>query len=189
MPELSDNDFAAAQRAVQILQQLSTNPESRADFERSLKKLDPKIRTREDEANELTAPLREQIEAMQKAMADREERDAKAIEDRLSNEAMAKLNEGFARLRAQGVQPEGEEVIKKIMVDRNIPDPEAAFALFERNNPKPSSDAASYTPDYWNYEKDSVVDNKLLFANPDKWEDETIGQVLMEERRKGGGDY
>ena len=41
MPELNDAEFAAAQRAVQILQQLSSHPEARVEFERSLKKLDP----------------------------------------------------------------------------------------------------------------------------------------------------
>lgn len=189
MPEITDEEFNAAKRAVQILQQLSTNPEARTDFERSLKKLDPKIRTREDEAAELTKPYADQLAALQARLDARDEADKKAEEDRASNESMMKLTEGFGRLKQAGLTTEGEEAVKQIMLDRNIPDPEAAFALFERQNPKPVSENSAWTPEHWKYDTDSVVDTALLFKNPDRWEDETIGQVLMEERRRPGGDY
>ena len=189
MPEITDAELAAATRAVGILKQLSDHPEARVDFERSLKKLDPKIRTREDEIAELTAPIRSELDGIKKLLSDRDAADAKAAQERADQDAMERLTGGFARLRAAGLTDEGEEAVKKIMIEKTIPDPESAFAVFTQNNPKPLSEGSGYTPEYWNYEKDSVVDNALLFKNPDKWEDETIGQVLMEERRKSGGGF
>lgn len=186
MPEITDEELLAARRAVQIIAALNSNPESRVDFQRSLKKLDPTVRTQEEEHAEITKPLREQIEAMQTAMKERDERETKERDERVEAAAMQRLTDGFSRLRAQhGLTAEGEEKVKQIMTERTIPDPEAAFALFERQNPKPAPEQAGWVPDRWNYDTDTVADTALLFKDPEKWGDDTIGQILMEERRKG----
>jgi len=73
--------------------------------------------------------------------------------------------------------------VKRLMVDRSIPDPEAAAALFERLNPTPVQTRSSWEPDRWNLESDAVDhDVAGLFANPDKWEDAMIGKILIDER-------
>lgn len=189
MPEITDEELLAARRAVQIIAQLNNNPDARVDFQRSLKKLDPTLRTQEDEHAEITKPLREQIEAMQAAMTARDEREAKEREERVEGAAMQRLTDGFNRLRSQhGLTPEGEEKVKQIMTERTIPDPEAAFALFERQNPKPAAEQPGWTPDRWNYDSDAVVDTAGLFKDAEKWGDDMVGQVLMEERRRSGED-
>lgn len=184
MPEITDEELLTARRAVQIIAQLNNSPEARVDFQRSLKKLDPTIRTQEEEHAAITAPLREQIEAMQKTMEERDAAAAKERDERVEAAAMQRLTDGFGRLRAQhGLTPEGEEKLKQIMTEKVIPDPEVAFAFFEKQNPRPPAEQPGWTPDRWNYDSDAVVDTSGLFKDPDKWGDDMIGQVLMEERR------
>lgn len=189
MPEISDQELAAARRAVQIIRDLSGNPDARNHLERGLKVIDPKIETTEEATAKLAAPYLARMDELQKRLDERDARETKAAEDRANDDAMARLMSGFERLKAQGLTAEGEEAVKKLMTERTIPDPEAAFALFQQQNPKPSQEQSSWSPDFWNYEKDSVPDTKGLFANPDKWADETIGQVLMEERRKSNDSF
>lgn len=189
MPEITDEELLAARRAVEIIQKLNANPESRADFQRSLKKLDPTIRTQEDEANELTAPLKAQIDAMRLLLEERDTKEAAEREQRVEEAAMQRLTDGFSRLRSQhGLTPEGEEKLKQIMTEKTIPDPEVAFAFFEKQNPKPLPEQPGWTPDRWNYDTDSVVDTAGLFKDSEKWGDDMVGQVLMEERRRSGED-
>lgn len=185
--ELTDEEAAAARRAVQIVAALQNSPEARPYLESGLKVLDPKFTTSADAAERITAPLKAEIEAM------RAEREAEKLasetarKEREDAEILGRMEAAFSRLRSQGLTAEGEERVKEIMRDRTIPDPEAAFALFERQNPKPIHEESSWTPDRWNYDTDAVGDTtKALFANPEKWGDDMIGQVLLDERRPRG---
>jgi hypothetical protein len=75
--------------------------------------------------------------------------------------------------------------IKALMVDRNIADPEAAAALFERMNPAPVESRSTWEPDTWNIKDDAVEnDVKGLFADPDRWADREVGKVLADVRRQ-----
>lgn len=188
MPEITDQELDTARRAVQLLASIGANPEARGLLEKSMKVLDPKIETTEDQQAKLTGPLAEQLAALQKRMDDEAEARAVSDKERTDNEALGRLEASFAKLREKGLTPEGEESLKKLMVERGNPDPESAFALFEKNNPKPPAEAAGWVPDQWQYDTNAVADTKALFADPERWGDDMIGQVLLEERRKGDLD-
>lgn len=186
MPEITDQELLTAQRLTKLVQELGTKPGAKAHFQRALKELDPTVVTDEDVAAQITKPYLEEIEALKKRFDDREEADRKASEERAEREALQSLEAKFGRLRDAGVTDEGMEKIKALMQERTIPDPEAAFALFERNNPPAPSEQASYKPQSWNYEGDLMPDSKAWFNDPDGAEEQAIGQVLLEERRRGG---
>lgn len=183
MPEITDEELAAAQRAFALLKQLGSNPDSRPHFERSLKIIDPRIETQEEAAAKIAAPYVAQMEDMKKRLDARDQADAAAAEKRQEDDAMSRLTDGFERLRKEGLTEEGEEKVKRLMVDRNIADPEAAFAYFQRKNPPARAETSAYTPSHWNYETDAMPDTAAWFKNPDKAEDDAIGQVLMEMRQ------
>ena len=133
---------------------------------------------------EEAAPYIEQITAVGKKLDDflaaQEAREA-ASADAAAN---ASLSEAFVKLRAEGLTEAGEAEVKKAMVERNIADPYAAFALWERNNPKPPEGLAAWEPDSWNFAKNAVGRNvDELFKNPDLWADEEVGHVLADLRR------
>jgi hypothetical protein len=184
MAEVDDAVFEQMQRGMALLQTLASDPKSKRDFERVVKKIRPDVQTTDDVAEEIAAPYVAQIGElsgqMKAFLTAQEERDAKATE----NQQIAAMNEAFGRLRSQGLQEEGEEAVKKLMVDRNIADPEAAFALFERQNPKPAPGAASWEPDSWNF-RERAVDTDIdgLYSDPDLWGDKMVGKVLSEMRQ------
>jgi hypothetical protein len=182
--ELTDQQYEAFQKAMGFLTEVSTNPATRRDFERVAKKIRPEIETTDDIAAEAAKPYidkldatNEKIDAFLTAQQEREERAAQEASDRLRDDA-------FGRLKAEGYTEDGLEKIKGIMVSRSIADPEAAAALFDRMNPKPmEAVGGSWEPDHWDIQANAVDrDVEGLFANPDKWADREVYNVLNEMR-------
>lgn len=187
--ELTDDEAEIAKRAVLLVKQLTDNPDAKAHLERGLKVLQPGIRTTEEVHDAVRAPLMAQIEELKKRQDDRDTADAEATTKRANDEALGRLEGGFARLRKdKGLTAEGEEKLKQFMQDKTVPDPEIAFAAFEQMNPRPKAEQTAWRPDNWDIERDAVVDTKKLFADPEQWGDDMVGQVLLEERRKANGD-
>lgn len=186
MAEIDDTPLETLQRGWALLQSLSSGQATKRGFERLVKQIHPEVQTTDDVAQEVAAPYVEQIQGLQGKLdaflTAQQARDAKAVE----SQQAADLNAAFGRLRAQGLQDEGVEHVQKLMIDRNIADPEAAFALFERQNPKPAQTAAAWEPDSWNIESTAVErDVKGLFENPDRWADVEVHNVLREMRQVG----
>lgn len=184
MAEISDETLAQLQKGMALLQKLSTDPTTRRDFERVVKKAHPEVETSDDVAAEVAKPYVEKIEAMGNQLSEfltsQQKRDQEAADAR----QLSEMDTAFGRLRSQGLQDEGVEHVKKLMIERNIADPEAAFALFERQNPKPATSAASWEPDSWGITENPVErDVKGLFESPDRWADVEVHNVLAEMRK------
>lgn len=182
--ELTDEEANAARRALQLVAQLNGNPEARRYLENGLKVLNPEVTTSDDVIANIRKPLEEEIAALKKQRED--DIAAKAASDKEAAEALAlkRMEESFNRLRTnEGLQPEGETKVREIMQSRGIYDPEAAFALFEKQNPRPVSEQASWTPQSWSVEDHVGPSAEDWFKNPDKAQDEAIAAVLTEMRR------
>ena len=187
--ELSDEEHARYLQLTKVVSGLQANPESRQHLERGLKVLNPQMTTSEEAVHAIQAPLLAQIEEMRAEQKRRDDEAAAAATKSAEDAALARMNDGFARLRSQyGVTDTGEAEVRKIMQERNIYDPEAAFALFEKQNPAPRPEHSSWVPDQWNYEQDLMPDSKKWFADPDGAADQAVGQVLLEMRRNGSGE-
>ena len=182
--ELTDDQYASFQKAMAFLQEASTNPQTRRQFEKVAKVLHPSIETTEDIAEAYAEPVRAELKETQSKidafLTAQAERDAKAIESAADRDR----DEAFGRLKAEGYTEDGLERIKSLMVDRKIADPEAAAALFDRQNPKPMEPmGGSWEPDHWNIRENAVErDVTKLFESPDKWADQEVYNVLNEMR-------
>jgi hypothetical protein len=180
---LSQEQFQTLQKGALLLQKLSQGPTKRG-FERLIKEIIPEVETTDDIVNEAAAPyvqeLKETKDQLAAFLASQQERDTKDAEAR----ANADLSARFAALRSEGLTEAGEAEVRKLMIERNIADPAAAFALFERNQPKSPDAIASWEPDSWNYDTNAVErDVGELFKNPDRWADQEVGNVLADLRR------
>lgn len=182
--ELPEEDANTLARGMKLLQTLNANPASRPLLEKAIKAVDPSVRTTEEQVNDLLAPQLSEIASLRKTLED--DIAARAAEKRTQDEAAAEraMNTSFAHLRQrEGLTEDGEAAVKQLMLDRNIADPAAAFALFQKQNPTPSVSEPSYVPQTWDFEK-AAVDNDVagLFSNPDRWADNQVGQILTELR-------
>ena len=185
--ELDEGEYNTLVAALKLLETLNGSRETRSLLTKAIKVHFPQTTTDEEVAAEVAKPYIEKVESTAAALQERLDAiDAreKALADKQATDA---FDSAFNRLRSQhGYNDDGIDKVKRLMVDRNIPDPEAAAALFEKLNPPPPVIArSSWEKDRWDLDTDAVdVDVKGLFANPDKWEDEAIGRILVEERSK-----
>ena len=193
MAQIPDDQLDALVKAAQLLQTLQSNPQALVHLENSIKAVNPNVETSAEIAARQAKPL---IDPIQQKLDDVTERLNERIKAEDEREAAARaavaeahLSSTFKRLQEQdGYTAEGIEKIKELMVSRNIADPDAAAALFDRMNP-PKQEQAAWEPQRWNLEESAVEgDVKSLFSDPDKWADNAVGQVLLEERRRSSSE-
>jgi hypothetical protein len=175
------NGFVAAKK---LLEQINNDPRTRPLLTRAIKAHYPNTVTNEDLAAEVARPY---IEEVRQTKAQLEEMFGKmAARERYEEErqTLSDLDRSFSRLKkTYGYNDEGIDKIKALMIDRSIPDPDAAAALFERQNPKPTEARSSWEPDAWDLKDNAVeVDVAGLFADPEKWADREVGRVLVDIR-------
>jgi hypothetical protein len=190
MATIPDEQLDALVKAGQLLQTLQSNPHALAHLEAAVKVVNPNVETSAEvaarQARPLIEPLEQQLQAVQQKLDQRIAADDERESNRQSALAEASMSQSFRRLQDNdGYTTDGIEKIKQLMVDRNIADPDAAAALFDRMNPPAKQEQAAWEPQHWNLQDNAVEgDVKSLFADPDKWADNTVGQVLLEERRR-----
>ena len=184
MPEISAEQLEAFQKGMTFLNEMATSPKTRRQFEGLAKTLRPEIETTSDIADAVAAPYVEKIETATKQIADFIAAQAKRDEEAVTAAADRDRDAAFARLKAEGYTEDGLDKITRIMVDRRIADPEAAAALFDRQNPKPAPEVGgSWEPAAWDIKGNAVAnDIEGLFADPDRWADKQVYNVLQEVR-------
>ena len=180
---LTPEQFATFQRGQLLLQKLSQGTTKR-QFERLVKEIVPEVETTEDIAAEAAQPYIEKLEAATSRFENYVNSREEAEKARVDAQAAADLSSTFANMRREGLTEEGENEVRRYMVERNIPDPWAALALWEKNNPPPPQQVAAWEPDSWNYTTRAVGrDVDELFKDSDRWADQEASNVLAELRR------
>lgn len=185
MAEIADADLNTLQLGMKLLSQLSGNPKSRAKLEEAVKEADPTYKTGEERARELLAPEFNAYEARLTAIEADKKTEAEAQKTRDDADAKTRMELAFSLLRKdEGLTDEGEDAVKRLMVERSIADPAAAFALFQKQNPVVEVASASYEPSRWSFDKDTVgIDVDGLWRDPDGWADQEAGRVLTDIRK------
>jgi hypothetical protein len=182
--EITQEQLDALNRSAALLQQMSTNPETKRDFERVVKKIVPSVETTDDIVQAAAKPYIDQLESVTTEFRDYVAAQKEREEAAAANRADGELATTFGEMRANGLTDKGEDAVRQLMVDRNIADPHAALALFEKQNPAPPQGVSSWEPDSWNISANAVDrDIEGLFKNPDTWGDIEAGNVLAELRR------
>lgn len=126
------------------------NPKAKALVEEAYKVVDPNAPTPQLDAQRMVSDAvsstRAEVDALKKQYAD----DKAAAEQSTRMSAFEnKVENGFAKLRAQGVTKEGIEGVKKIMEDEGIANPEIAWNHFEKLHPPQAPVMASTGS--WNF--------------------------------------
>jgi hypothetical protein len=184
MPEVSDAELAVLRNSQALLAKLNGDARTRPLIEQAVKVHHPEVETEADVGARLAKPHIEQFTAevvtplQEELKALREQREAQATQT-----TQAQMEAAFGQMRQRGFTDDGIERVKALMVERSIPDPLAAAALFNELNPPAPQEAPGWTPAAWNY-AETATDNDLkgLFANPEAWGDKTAATVLNEIR-------
>lgn len=121
------------------------------------------------------APINARIDGLQ---ADNE----KLRKELAERDASASMQSKFDKLqRDQGLTDEGVEKVKKLMVERSIPDPVDAAVIFASQQPKPDpAEPVGYSPTH--FLDDTDKDLEPWFANEDRQAEIETANVLREIR-------
>lgn len=171
-------------RGLALIQKLESDPRSKPLIESAVKVHFPDVvteaETMERAVQPHLAPVMDGIKSIQERFAKEDEERAAARQ----RETEQSLESRFADYQSKGYTEDGIAKIKQLMVDRSIADPDAAVALFDKLNPAPLTESASYTPQTWDMGAGTApgADMKALFENPDAWADNQVGVVLNEMR-------
>jgi hypothetical protein len=187
MPDvtITAEQLDAYNKAMAFLNEAATSPKTRRQFETLAKALRPELETTADIADQVAKPYVEQLETYGKKIDDF--LTAQAERDRVAEETAADRarDDSFARLRAAGYTDDGIDKITRLMVERRIPNPEDAAAVFERLHPPPPAEVGgTWEPAGWDIKSNAVEEASIkeLFEDPDRWADRRVYSVLNEVR-------
>jgi len=181
---ITDAQLEQLNRSAALLQQLAQSPKTKREFERIVKVHAPEVETTDDIVQAAAAPYIEKLEATQARLDEYIAAQTERAEREAANRADSELATRFSTMRANGLTDKGEDAVRQLMVDRNIADPDAALALFEKQNPPAPQGVSSWEPDSWNLSTRAVDrDIEGLFANPDAWGDQEVANTLADLRR------
>lgn len=159
-PELTPQELAELRQAKGLLEQVYGSKETKVEFERMVKKLNPKAVTSEDELAPHLQPLQEQVKNLTDKLAG------------INESALAwQKQEKLATLKTAGYTQEGIEKIEQIMKDKGIADPHDAAAIFDKLNPPAQNIASGFQASHMDTLENMAGDAekiKNLWADPTK---------------------
>jgi hypothetical protein len=178
MPMISDEDYRRLTGAHVLLDQLMTSPKTKRDIQKLVKAVHPNVVTDDDLAEPTIAPLRQELEDLK---AFKKKYEDSQIENQFSS--------SFKRLQDDGWTEDGIEKLKKLMVDRQIPDVDAAAALFEKQNPPARPLPVAVQSRDWNIGDKDDDKFKRLLDDPDRFARDEAAAVLTEVAQEGAPRY
>jgi uncharacterized protein YihD (DUF1040 family) len=175
--EVSAAHLQQLQQAYALQEKLFNNKESKKFWEKSIKshpEFKDRYQTVEDIAEPVLSPMRDELKELKEKLKAREEKES----DDHYNQIFKKLS------KERGYTDEGIEQIKRVMVDKNIADAEAAADHWERKNPAKPAESSGYGTQSWNFTDgaDKDGDAKGWFNNAEAM----IDRIATEEFSKTG---
>ena len=179
MAEVNDQELAQLRGAKALLEKITTG-KTRREAEQLIKKVVPEVNTTDD----VLEPYVSQITALDKKIDD-------FINHSKGERLDAKLARGINKLRSdRDYTDEGIEKLKKMMVDKQIPDIEVAADHYERLNPPVQQEPSLISPTSWGFGRDVDGPDKesvaALFKDEDAWADREAQKAWSEEVKKRG---
>jgi hypothetical protein len=174
MAQIDDNELVLLRSARQLLDGLMTDPKTKRDLQKLVKMKHPNVVTDDDLAEPTIAPIKAELEELKKFK--------QQIED---ERIEAKFQASFDDLKDDGWTEDGLEKLKKLMIDRQIPDVYAAAALFEKQNPPPKPLAAAIKTNEWSLGSHDDEKFKRLLQDPDRFARDEAAAVLNEVATEG----
>jgi len=166
------------QSARMLLDQLMTNPKTKREIQKLVKTLHPNVVTDEELAEPTLAPMRAELDEL------------KAFKKKYEDDIIdGSFNKKFDQLKQDGWTEDGIEKLKDLMLKRQIPDVDAAAALFERQNPPAKPLAPAILSNDWNIGDKDDEKFKRLLDDPDRFGRDEAAKVLTEFAQNGKADY
>lgn len=177
MPEFTEEQARVLLGSQKLLDSLLKNPKTKREAEKLVKTLHPDVVTTDD----IAQPYVERMEATEKKL------DA-FLKKMEGDEAETKFASQITLLKnTRGFTDEGIDQVKKLMVEKSIPDAIVAADHWERQNPPKSQAPSTFSPANWGIGAETDdPDLKLLFKDPDAWAEREAKRAWDEEVAKKG---
>ena len=179
MAEVSDQELAQLRGAKALLEKMTTG-KTRREAEQLIKKVVPEANTTDD----ILEPYTHQIDTLSKKVDD-------FINESKGARLDARLQRDINKLREErDYTDEGIEKLKKMMVEKQIPDITVAADHYERQNPPVQQEPSLISPTSWGFGRDVEGPDKesvaALFKDEDAWADREAAKAWNEEVKKRG---
>ena len=172
---MSEDEAKLLRGSKTLMDQLLKNPKTRRDAEKLVKTLYPDTTTTDD----LAEPYVKRMEGLEAKLDEFFKRqDGEKLD--------AKLNAQLNELRTtRSYTEDGIERIKKVMVEKQIPDAIVAADHWEKQNPPTPNVESNFAPTDWGFgRKTDDKDLSLLFSDEDAWAEQEARKVWQEEAQK-----
>jgi hypothetical protein len=176
MPEISEDDLKVLKGSKVLLDKLLQG-KTRRPAEKLIKEVYPETVTTDD----LVDPYVSEIKEVRKELSD-------FIKAQQGEKLDSRLNRDISHLKSErDYTDEGIEKLKKMMVEKEIPDIIVAADHFERQHPPKQQEPSLISPTDWGFgRKTEDADLNLLFNDEDAWAEKEATKVWNEEARKRG---
>ncbi len=161
--EIDEEEVRRSAMLRATMAKMLSKPEAKALVEQAYKMVDPNAQTPELDARRMVqdtvSKTQTELDALKKQLAD--EKAEREQTQRLS-QFENRVENGFLKLRQQGVTAEGIAGVKKIMEDEGIANPEIAWAHFEKLHPPQTPVASTGSWNFLEPQADTSADLKKL---------------------------
>lgn len=152
MVEIDEEELRKNRELTGVVTKILANPKGRALLQQAHKEVNPEAVVPELETRQL---IDERLNGIQKTVEDfvkgqKEQQEASEKKARETS-AKARIEEGFQRLRQQGVTDEGIKGVEELMEREGILNPEVAFSHFEKLHPPQPLTTPSNFSGAWNF--------------------------------------
>jgi hypothetical protein len=181
MADISDENLKLLQGSKALLDKLLTG-KTRRQAERLIKEHFPDTVTLDDMAEPFVKSVEDKVDQIAKDFSEFKK-------DMVGRKLDDKLERDIQRLRDErDFTDEGIEKLKKLMVEKEIPDIIVAADHWERQNPPKPQEPSIMGPTDWGFGRDHSKDEnlKLLFDDEDAWAEQEARRVWAEETAKKG---
>lgn len=181
MAEISDEQLRILNGSKALLDKLLSSPKTKRQVEKAIKEHYPETLTSEDVAEPYVKEFSEKVEGLSKEFKE-------FVKDFKGKQLDDKLERDIQYLRAErDFTDDGIEKLKKLMVEKEIPDIVVAADHWERQNPPKVQETSILQPSDWGIgRKTEDPDLKLLFEDEDAWADKEARKAWSEETAKKG---
>lgn len=184
--EISKAELDVLRRGYGLMDKLWNDPKRGLDIKKAAKEIDPTLKVPDLEiVSAVTEPVNAKLTEITEQNQKLNERLDKLTKDLTDKDEEGKLRTSFDKVRKEySLTDEGVESVVGLMRDRQIADPEAAAALWARQQPKPPKPIAA--PSYLPASLDitgklgSEDDIKQWLADPMKKFDSVVADILNE---------
>lgn len=184
--EIPKGELDTLRRAYGLLDKLWNDPKQALAFKKIAKEVEPTLKVPDlDLVSQVTAANDERYSALTEQNKALTERLDKWQAESREKDELSKLGSTFDKVRADyKLTDEGVEKVVGLMRDRQISDPEAAAALWERSQPKAAKpiSAPNYLPASMDImgNLDTEAHVKEWLADPLKKFDNVVAEILSE---------